>query len=90
VAHPGFSRIVREPDAELFNEHLVIDSHWCYVARPAAASPVLDRQLGAGYRKQRTSLEALPDPANDLTTSRRRAPRCTRGLSMRLRSLCYS
>jgi thiopeptide-type bacteriocin biosynthesis protein len=32
------------------------------------ASPVLDRQLGAAYRKERTSVEALIDPANDATS----------------------
>src|SRR5215475_9027078 len=32
------------------------------------ASPALDRQLGTAYRKQRASLEALLDPANDPTS----------------------
>ncbi|HEX7837387.1 MAG TPA: thiopeptide-type bacteriocin biosynthesis protein [Kofleriaceae bacterium] len=38
------------------------------LVRMLQASPVLDRQLGAAYRKQRTSLEALLDPANDPTS----------------------
>jgi hypothetical protein len=32
------------------------------------ASPVLDRQLGAAYRTQRASVEALLDPTNDPTS----------------------
>src|SRR5215510_11099811 len=38
------------------------------LVRMLQASPMLDRQLGAAYRKQRTSLEALLDPANDPTS----------------------
>ncbi len=38
------------------------------LARMLQASPVLDRQLGAAYRKQRTSIEAVLDPANDPTS----------------------
>lgn len=38
------------------------------LARMLQASAALDRQLGAAYRKQRTSIDALLDPAGDATS----------------------